>query len=99
MIKQVKKDETLDLSAPKNIVLFTATWCGMCSMFKPVVEEFVAKHDEVVVYSVDVDENRQLARDYGITSIPSYYIFENGKMVDSKVGFIPLPQLEKLVLG
>ncbi|QJR43910.1 thioredoxin family protein [Mycoplasma miroungirhinis] len=99
MLKVVKKDDKLDLSGPKNMVLFTATWCGMCSMFKPVVEEFVSKHDEVVVYSVDVDENRELAREYGVTSIPSYYIIENDKMVDSKVGFIPLPQLEKLVLG
>ncbi|MBN0919628.1 thioredoxin family protein [[Mycoplasma] gypis] len=97
MIKNVKSAEDLDFSNGKSLVVFSATWCGMCVMFAPEVEKFEKAHPEVTVYRVDVDENRQLAREYSVTSIPSYFVYDNGTQVRNGVGFTTASQLEKIL--
>ena len=65
------------------LVDFNATWCGPCRMLKPVLEEI---SDKYKIVSVDVDENMDLARDYGIQTIPCLLIFKDGKEVKRSVG-------------
>ena len=72
----------------KVLVDFWATWCGPCKMMAPIVEQ-VAKEttaSNVKIGKIDVDENPDLAVKYGIMSIPTFIVFENGNAVKTLVG-------------
>lgn len=69
------------------VVDFYANWCGPCRMMAPILED-VQKElgDKVQIYKVDVDEAENLARKYGIMSIPSIFTFKNGELVNKHIG-------------
>lgn len=71
----------------KAVVDFYATWCGPCKMFAPIFEEVSIKMDFNFV-KVDTDSNSDLAREYGIMSIPTIILFENGNEVKRHTGFM-----------
>lgn len=69
------------------LVDFWATWCGPCRMIAPAVEEVAEEFEgRAVVGKVDVDEETDIARRYGIMSIPTLIVFKNGKVVEQAVG-------------
>ena len=63
------------------LVDFWATWCGPCRMIAPVLEEVAKERPDVTVCKVDVDEERDLALEYGVSSIPTLLVFRDGKLV------------------
>ena len=71
------------------LVDFWATWCGPCRMLAPILEELSGQHPELKIVKVDVDENRDLALQYGIESIPTLLVFRDGKLVNQAVGARP----------
>ena len=78
--------------ATNGVVLadFFATWCGPCKMLTPVVEALADKYDgKVIVGKVDVDENADLAGQFGVMSVPTVIFFKNGEEIDRKVGAMP----------
>ncbi len=81
------------------IVDFWAEWCGPCRIVGPIVEELAGEYADrgVVVGKVDVDENPGTASRFGIRSIPSILFFKDGKHVDTVVGAVPKPHLEKKI--
>lgn len=85
-----------ELKNGKVLVDFNATWCGPCRMLAPILEEF-SENSNIKVCSVDVDQNENLARNYGIMSIPCLILFENGKEIKRNVGLINLSELEEFV--
>lgn len=69
------------------VVDFFATWCGPCRMMSPILENVQKEMgDKVQIYKVDVDESENLARKFGIMSIPTIITFKNGEMVDKHIG-------------
>jgi len=69
------------------LVDFWAPWCGPCKMIGPVIEELAADYDgKVKIGKVNVDDNQQLAGQFGIRGIPTVMLFKNGQAVDSFVG-------------
>ncbi len=80
-----------------TIVDFFATWCGPCKMLGPVLEEIANERSEVKVVKIDVDENNNLARTYGIMSVPTMILFKNGKPVATKNGYMPKELIEEWV--
>ena len=80
------------------IVDFWATWCGPCQMLAPVLENIAEeKKDTVKVCKVNVDEQQDLAMEYGIMSIPTLVMFKNGEKVKTSVGFFSKSELEKII--
>lgn len=72
------------------LVDFWAPWCGPCRMLGPVIDELSKDFDgKAHVYKVNVDENPESARKYGIRSIPALKIFKGGEVVDNMIGALP----------
>lgn len=81
------------------LVDFSATWCRPCKMQKPVLEEMEGEVD-FEIYSVDVDENPDLAGRYNVNAVPSMMLFKGGVLKNTLVGFqakeVILEEIEKL---
>jgi thioredoxin 1 len=69
------------------LVDFWASWCGPCQMLSPIIEQVNHERKEIKVVKVDVDQNQNLALQYNISSIPAVLIFDEGKVVDTIIGF------------
>ena len=91
------QDTVLNSDKPV-LVDFWAAWCGPCRMLGPIIEELHGDYDgKAVVGKVDVDNNQQIAMQYGIRNIPTVLIFKNGEVVDKFVGVAPKASIaEKL---
>ena len=72
------------------VVDFWAPWCGPCKMLGPTIEELAAEYDDrAVIGKLNVDDSRDIAAQYGITSIPAVLVFKNGEVVENLVGVQP----------
>ena len=85
------------VSGELTIVDFFATWCGPCKMLGPVLEELASDRSEVKIVKIDVDENPNLAKTYGVMSVPTMILFKNGESVATKIGYSPKEQLEEWI--
>ncbi len=71
------------------VVDFWATWCGPCRMVAPIISELAEQYDgKIVVAKCDVEENDELAAEFGIRNIPTVLFFKNGEVVDKLVGAV-----------
>jgi thioredoxin 1 len=83
---------------PLVVIDCWAPWCGPCRMVAPAIEELAKEYAGKVVFGkLNVDENPQIASDFGIMAIPTLFIFKNGDPVDVIQGALPKPHLEARV--
>ncbi|MGI6648777.1 MAG: thioredoxin [Bacillota bacterium] len=95
--EQTFNQEVLEHQQPV-LVDFWAAWCGPCQMIAPVVEDLAEEYkDRVKVAKVNVDQNRQMAVQLGVMSIPTLLLFKNGQEVDRLVGFMGKEQLKEKI--
>lgn len=100
MVKEILSDEFKTvINKGKVVVDFFATWCGPCKMLSPVMDEISNELSDINFYKVDVDKNEDIAREYGIMSIPTIIIFENGKVVNTLVGLRSKTELKEVIGG
>ena len=88
MLELNNEDFNEEIKDKLVLVDFYATWCGPCRMMHPIIEE-VAKEEKIKVIKVDVDKHDELARNYGIMSIPTLVVMKNGKIVQRVSGARP----------
>ena len=88
--------EVINSSVPV-LVDFNAQWCGPCKMLKPILDEISDERSDCKVVSIDVDEEMELAMQFGVSSIPCVLVFKDGKESDRSVGLIPKEKIEELL--
>lgn len=80
------------------VVDFWATWCGPCRMLAPVMEKLSDEYaGRAEFVKIDVDENPDLAREYGIMSIPCVMMFKGGALAGKNVGFVPQSAMKEFI--
>ena len=85
------------LQAEKPVLVdFWAVWCGPCQMVGPVLEEIAEERDDVVIGKVNVDEEQELAAQFGVMSIPTMILFKGGEAVNKIVGAMPKESILKV---
>ncbi|MEY3367001.1 MAG: hypothetical protein RI973_156 [Bacteroidota bacterium] len=94
MSEKVSFSELIKGSKPV-LVDFTASWCGPCKAMSPVLEQ-VKKQlgDKATIIKIDVDQNQNFAASMGVSGVPTFVIFQNGKEKWRHVGMIPGGQLQ-----
>ena len=83
----------------KGIVLvdFYADWCGPCIMLKEELKTIEQNHKDLKICKINIDEEQELAIKFGVISIPTVYIYKDGKSINNFLGYRPANEIEELL--
>ena len=93
MLKYLEKDFDEEIKDKRILVDFYANWCGPCKMMGEILENV----SSIDILKVNVDKFSKIARKYGVMSIPTLIIFENGKAKKTSVGFLNQNELDEFI--
>lgn len=96
-ITKANYDELVKTSGRTVLLDFWAIWCGPCKMIGPIVEEIAEENEEILVGKVNVDEEMELAMEFGVSSIPTLVVLKSGVPVAKSVGYRPKADILKLL--
>ena len=85
------------LSQKTVLIDFYADWCGPCRLVAPVIDALAAENPQYLVVKINVDNEPELAHKFGIVSIPTLIVMENGQPVQTAVGYRPKDDILKLL--
>ena len=99
MIKHIENENQFnqEISKGLTIVDFFAAWCGPCRMLAPILEDVSETRDDAKFLKVDVDENYDLAKSFGIMSVPTVLFFKDGILVDKSIGLINSEKINQII--
>lgn len=96
-IKEEEFEEKVLKNNKKVLVDFYADWCGPCRMLSPIIEEIAKENDEYEFVKVNVDDCPEVSRKYGVMSIPTLIVFENGEEKKKTLGFHSLDEVKEFL--
>ena len=96
-IKEEEYEEKVLKNNKKVLVDFYADWCGPCRMLSPIIEEIAKENDEYEFVKVNVDDCPDVSRKYGVMSIPTLIVFENGVEKKKTLGFHSLDEVKEFL--
>lgn len=99
-VLKITKDnfESEVLKSTKTVLLdFYADWCGPCRMVSPIVEQIAQENPEYLVCKINVEEENELAQQFGVSSIPTLVVIKNGKIAEQAVGARPKDQILQML--
>ena len=98
MVEEIKELEFNEkIKEGKVLVDCYATWCGPCRMLSPIIDEVAKEKEGYKFYKLDVDEAEEVPKKYGIMSIPTLLIFENGELKEKLTGFKTKEELDGIL--
>lgn len=96
MVEEINDEKFNEVTKEgKVLVDCYATWCGPCKMLSPIIDELAEEKEDYKFYKFDVDNSNTVTKEFGIMSIPTLLIFDNGELKEKTVGFISKEELEK----
>ena len=100
VIKANKENfESVRNSEKPVLIDFYADWCGPCRMVSPIVDEIAEERDDILVAKVNVDEESELASEFGVFSIPTLVVVKNGKVINQSAGARPKDSILAMLNG
>lgn len=96
-ITKANYDELVKNSDKPVLLDFWAPWCGPCRMVGPIVEEVAQEREDIAVGKINVDEEVELAMEFGVASIPTLVVVEHGKVMNKAIGYMPKAEIESLL--
>ena len=98
-VLKISKDNFEQIKASEKTVRldFFAEWCGPCRMVSPIVDEIAKENPQYLVGKINVDDEPELAEEFGVFSIPTLVIMKNGKIVHQSAGARPKEQILALL--
>lgn len=95
---EINESEFKDkIKGEKVVIDCYAPWCGPCKMISPIIEEIASESNNCEFYKLNVDEADEVSQEYSIMSIPTILHFENGKLLNTIVGFKTKDELKELL--
>ena len=80
------------------VVDFGAEWCGPCKQLDPILEEIAKENiNKLKIFKINIDENPETPQKFGVRGIPTIMLFNDGKLIDTKVGSLPKSALESWI--
>lgn len=87
-----------EIASGKVLVDFWASWCGPCKMLAPILEQLEKEDTSIKICKVNVDEQPEISKRFGIMSIPTLLLFKDGKLADKQVGLTDLESLKEFII-
>ena len=97
-VKKINEKEFVEVIKERKVLIDCfATWCGPCKMMSPILDEVAKEVKNCKFYKLDVDEAEEIASEYGIYSIPTLLLFEDGKLKDQSIGLISKDDIKEMI--
>ena len=98
MVTEIKENEFGNVTKNGKVLIDCfAEWCGPCKMLSPIIDELATEIDNCSFYKLNVDDANEIPIKYGIMSIPTLLLFENGELIKKSVGFKNKDELKEFI--